>query len=502
MDDGTRKMTLSKIVGSQEQENLITQAAKSFKWSILYNIAPRLVTPFSTIILAGLLTPSDFGLVAISTFVIALATILSELGIGRTVIQYQTNIEAAASVSMWMGLITSLGIYFLLWTLAPIIAVIYNDPLVTPVIRVAALSLPLAATTTVPKALLRRNMEFERLFWVNSSFLIISAIASVVLAYLGTGFWAIIFGQLIGLFVSSVIVWVSVRWRPHIVLNWLIARSILGFSTWIMLSNFQNWLFIYADNAIAGMFMGMKSLGVYALGFNIATIIPTFIVASLSDVAYPAFCRLDGNKLEVGKSLLNLQRLTGAILFPAALGIAAIATPVVELLYGNKWQGLGTVISILVIMPGLGGIWLLNESAYTALGKPDIYTKLSIISLLALLPILWFSAPYGLLIFTVARFVGGLFLPFGNILMGKHTLNLKISIQIRSLTIPLLYSSMMFISVLFLTLQLQPFTGILGWMKLFSIAMFGAALYILMIRFLNRELWNDLVLSVRRILAR
>lgn len=497
-------MTESEITyaNSGKQETLVTQAAKSFKWSILYNVAPRLITPFSTMILAGLLTPADFGLVAISTFVIALATIISELGMGRTVIQRQTNIDEAASISMWISLVTSLGIYFILWMLAPQISAIYSDSKVTDVIRLAALSLPLGATTTVPKALLRRNMQFSRLFWVNSSFLVVSAVASVILALLGAGVWAIIFGQLIGMFISSVIVWALVKWRPLFVLNWLIARSLLGFSTWILLSNFQNWLFLYADNAIAGMFMGIKSLGVYALGFNIATIIPTFIVASLSDVAYPAFCKLGGNNLDVGKSLISLQRLTGTILFPVTLGISAIASPMVELLYGNKWQGLGTVISILVIMPGLGNIWLLNESAYTSVGKPDIYTKLSAFSLLVLLPILWFTAPYGLLIFTIVRFAGGLVLPLGNIFIGARTLRIRISTQIQSLGSPFLYAFIMFISVYLLTLQMRPFEGWLGWVKLVSAILFGAGLYIMMVRFVSRDLWNDLVMSIKRVLAR
>jgi teichuronic acid exporter len=489
-------------INSHMHDELVSKAAKSFKWSILYNVAPRVVTSFSTMVLAALLTPADFGLVAISTFVIAFASILSELGLGRTVIQRRTEFEESATASFWLSLIMSLGIYLVLWIVAPQVSLIYANSRVTEVLRVAGLSLPLGAITTVPKALFRRNMQFNILFWVNSSLLVVTAMVSVVLAFLGAGVWAVILGQLMGMATSSGIVWAMVKWHPKLIIDLPTLRSLLGFSAWIMLSNIQNWLLLYADNVIASIFLGVQGLGVYVLGFNIATLIPTFLIASISDVAYPAFCKLEGDRQEVGKSLVSLQRLTGAFLFPIALGISAIASPTVELLYGNKWQGLGTVISILVILPGLSNIWTLNESAYTSVGKPDIYTKLSALSLLLLLPTLWFIAPHGLLIFTVARFLGAIFLPIGNIFMSRRTLHISITSQLKSLISPLIPALAMFVLVSLLIWRLGPFEGSSGWIKLLSAVLTGVVIYLLMTRYLNRDLWNDLLMGVRRIFAR
>ena len=107
-----------------------------------------------------------------------------------------------------------------------------------------------------------------------------------------------------------------------------------------------------------------------------------------------------------------------AVLFPVAWGISAVAPSAVELLYGQKWQGLGTVIAILVIMPGLNVIWALSENAYQAVGRPDIWPKLAGVSLLVLLPLLWIAAPYGLLALTLARFAGAWILPLGSVLFG------------------------------------------------------------------------------------
>jgi teichuronic acid exporter len=485
-----------------QHEALVSHAARSFKWSMLYNAAPRLVTPFSTMILAALLTPADFGLVAISTLVIALASILVDLGFGKAVVQNKENVDEFASISMWFSLVMSIGIYLLIWVASPGISNLYHNLKVVNVVRVSALSLPLTALTVIPKALLRRNMQFNRLFWINSSYLVIQAIASVILAFLGLGAWSMIWGQLIGILISSVIVWATVNWRPKLIWNWSIAKIQLKFSLWIMLSSFQAWLFQYADNAIAGMFLGISAMGVYTLGFNIAILVPAFIIAALNDVAYPAFCKLQGNAEEVGQSLVSLQRITGAILFPLAFGISAVASPVIELLYGNKWQGLGTVLSMLVIMPGLSYLWNLNESAYISIGKPDIFTKISAASLLLLLPLLWFTAPYGLYIFLIARFTGAMFLPIGNIVIGARSLRLNFTKQIKPLALPFLTALAMFILVFGASSLLQPFRGISGWLKLFMLVISGAIIYVLAIRVISRGLWNDLLGGVKRVLAR
>jgi teichuronic acid exporter len=492
---------LSDAVDANEHTALVGQAARSVKWSLLYNVAPRLVTPFSAAILAALLTPVDFGLVAISTFVIALARIVVDLGFSKTVIQRQTRVKEAASIGLWASVLVSATMYLGLWIGAPWIAKAYDNARVTDVIRVAGLALPLTALATIPNALLRRDLEFRRLFWVYASFMIVQAVASVVLALAGLGYWALILGQLIGLLVSVGFVWAMVRWRPVFTFDWPLLRSMFTFSVWVMVSGFQNWLFLYADNVVAGLFLGVAGLGVYSLGFSIAILVPGFLGAALSDVAYPTFCKLQQAPREVGRSLVKLQALTAAALLPVAFGISAVAPSAVELLYGQKWQGLGAVIAILVIMPGLASIWSLNECAYQAVGRPDIWPKLAGFSLLVLLPVLWIAAPYGLLVFTFARFAAAWILPIGNVLVGRRALHLGIWEQLREFVSPLVFSVIMYLVVSFLTRWLSPLVGLSGWVKLVSIIVAGALVYCLLLRLGSRELWNRLELGVRKMLA-
>lgn len=481
---------------------LLNQAARSVKWSILYNVVPRLVTPFSTIILAALLTPADFGLVAIASFVVALGQIVVDMGLGKALIRTQENITESASIIFGVSISVAGLLYITLWFLAPWIASTYNDPDVTTVIRVASINLIMSSTMVVPKALMRRNLEFNRLFWVYSSFLISQAILSVIFAFFGFGAWSVIIGQLIGISVSVWFAWKGESWRPIPIRNWKLLRSMLNFSVWVMVSSFQEWLFTYADNVIAGIFLGVQGLGVYALGYNIATIIPGFLAASLGDVAYPTFCKIQDNVKEVGKSLVGLQRLTGAILFPLTLGISAVAEPAITLLYASKWPELGLVVAILVIMPGLSSLWVLNETAYQAIGKPGTSANISGFNLLILIPLLWLAAPYGLLVFTFARFAGAWLRPLGNIFWGFRVLEVSLKEQFLALSAPLLFSGLMFGVVSLLIHQAGPLAGLTGWIKLLGIILLGAAVYLTLLWFGSRDLCHQLIASARRILSK
>lgn len=486
--------------GADDIGSLIEQATDSVKWAFLYNAVPRLVTPFSTMILAALLTPADFGLVAISTLVIALARILVDMGLGKAVVQRQTRVDEVASLSLWLSLFVSVLLYGFLWIIAPWLSDVYDNSEVTGAIRLAGLFLPLSAAASIPTALLQRNMEFQRLFWVHSSFLVTQAVVSVCLALAEVGFWAMILGQLAGMSASAGFAWGLVRWRPRVVLDWDIARSIVGFSSWIMVSGVQAWLFLYADNAIAGMFMGVQVLGVYSLGFNLSILIPEFFVASVGDVAYPTFCRLQESPKVVGSKLLKLQMLTAAILFPLAFGISAIAEPAITLLYRDSWPGLGSIMAYLAIMPGLSCIWTLNGKAYQAVGRPDVWTKLSGCALLVLLPLLWIAGPYGMSTFVVVRFGGALLVPLANLLVVSRIFGTSVREQVEAFASPFCLSVIMFALVSGIVRLVGPFEGVIGWVRLFATITAGALVYLFLTRQTNRGLWDQLVLSLRRVL--
>jgi len=487
---------------SEEKLTLFQKAATSVKWTFLGNLLPRSISPVSTLVLAAILSPSDFGTVAVSTLVIALSQVLVGLGLGPAVVQRRTMVDEAAAASFWMSLSVAAVLYVILWFSAPWVARIYHIPLVTDVVRVSGISLILFAVGTIPSALLQRDLEFRKIFWVESLSQVTGVVVSLFLALRGGGVWALVLGPLSGVAVRSASAWGISGWCPSLSINRAVIGPLTGFGFWMMGSGFLSWLFLYADNAIAGYFFGGTGLGIYSLGFNISNLLPGLVVPALSAIAYPTFCELQADRQEVGRRLLQLQSLTAAALFPMCFGISAVAVPAFTLLYGARWQGLGEVIRMLAILPGALQIWSFNADAYRAIGRPDLWAKLSGLNILLLLPLLWLAGPYGLRTFTLARFAGAAVYPLLNIAMGGPALGISTRDQLRVLAKPFGCTTAMYLAATLMVKIMSPFDGINGWLKLFGVIAVSAYVYLVLLRITGREVWDRLLLGARQALEK
>jgi O-antigen/teichoic acid export membrane protein len=489
-------------IPSPTQAEIVGKAALSVKWTLLSSLAPRLITPLATMLLAGLLTPDDFGIVATATLVVTLAQIVVGLGMGTAVIQRQTDIEEAASAAFGLSMVVATFLYGGLWWMSPMIAAFYQNPVLVDVIRVAGLTLFLSALTSIPTALLQRQLDFRRLFWIGAAPQIVTAISSVVFAWIFESYWALVIGQLAGLAINVALVWHASAWRPQRIFNPVLARSLFIFGLWIMASSFQSWLFLYGDNAIIAYYLGVRQLGEYSLGFNMANLLPGMLVVPLAVIAYPAFCAIqDKGPREVGLNMLKLQRVIAAILFPVCFGISAIAIPAVSLVYGDKWPQLGMVIHWLILMPGLSHIWSLNADAYRAIGQPQVWTKVALINLLVLMPLLMVIVPLGTKPFVIARFLGAALYPMLNIIIGGRVLNLSVKEQLQPFYSTLIPSVVMYLLIGFLVAALAPFQGPSGWLKLTTIILIGASIYLGGIKWRDPDLWQSVLSSIFRTFA-
>lgn len=482
-----------------DELRLLEQAVRSVKWSVLASLIPRLVTPLSTILLAAILLPDDFGTVAVSTLVVNLARIGVELGLGPAVIQRRTKVNEAASVAFWLCISIAILAYGAIWFSSPSLARLYNMPRLTGIIRVSGVALICVGFSSIPIALLQRNLDFRRLFWITSFPQIVAAIISIGWAILGGGIWALVIGPLVGETLRTLSVWRHSIWRPGLVFDARLLGEISRFSFWVVLSGVQTWLFLQADNAVAGLFLSAHDLGIYSLGFNIGTLFPGLIVASLSVIAYPVFCSL--HEAQIGPSLVKLQTLAASVLFPIVFGISAVSGPAALLIYGERWDGLGTVTSILVIMPGLSNLWSLNSDSYRALGRPDMWVKIAFLSLTGLFPILLITGPMGVIPFTLGRFAGSILLPVVNVAIGARLLGLSVQEQLTPLVSPFISALLMFVIVFAGSELLWPFVGVVGWLKLLCLMGFGSLIYCIFLSKLNRSLSLDLLHAFRRIMS-
>jgi PST family polysaccharide transporter len=186
------------------------------KWSFLAELVSKAITLIVFIVLARLLTPEDFGVMSAALMVIAFSQILWEAGMGKALIQRQTDIEDAANVAFWINL--GLGVLIaglLFWGAQPIALTFFQDARVTPVLQIMTLQVLLGALSSVQTALLQKEMDFKKLFWVRMATVALPGFASIPLAWGGMGYWALVAGTLTGQAVQVMMLWRMSEWRPR-----------------------------------------------------------------------------------------------------------------------------------------------------------------------------------------------------------------------------------------------------------------------------------------------
>jgi PST family polysaccharide transporter len=464
--------------GFQVVSNIKTNAIRSVKWTALGEIASRSIQPITTLILARLLTPTDFGLVGVAMIVISLAQIFQDFGLGKTLIQRQTEINKSSNVIFWTNLTFSFFLYLILFVIAPLLSEFFHEPKVTKVLRVLCLQIVLVSLVSVHQALFQRQFQFKQLFLIRLFSATIPGVVSIPLAFYNIGVWALVFGTLIGALFQVFLYWRLSPWRPRFNYDYQLAKKLLGFSSWVALEALLGWLLMCGDSIILGHFLGVKELGIYRTGVIFVMLVFGTFLSHFTPIAFSAFSRLQSNLDELKQTFLKIMKIICFVSFPIGIGFVIFAKQGSSIIFEEKWNGIEIVIAIIGMKDAITWFVGLNPEIYRAIGRPDINSKLLFVALIYYIPIYIFAAPYGLLTFCFARFAVAI------VSMGLHFF---VANKILKLPFTYLYSCVRvpFISGLIIAIVIYPltnvsgdFVGMLGLFKLIGIIILGGIIYI------------------------
>jgi O-antigen/teichoic acid export membrane protein len=376
------------------------------KWSVLSELATRLIQPIVFLVMARLLTPEDYGVIGAAGAVLSLSQVLWDTGLGRALIQRENDVECAANVVFWTNLFLAIVVSCFLLIAADWIATfIFKDARVAAVIRVQGLALPLGACASVQTALFQRHLKFKNLFWIRLISIGAPGLASIPLALTGAGYWALVVGVLAGALVQTLSLWRASVWRPSWTYDWNMARSLIRFGFWVMLSSLLAWMILWMDVLLIGMFMNSATLGLYRTGTLFVTTIFTLFLGPIMPVLYSYMSRLQGDPIRLKATLLRVNRLV--FLFSALLGagLFLVRQPLAEVVFGSRWAGVGEVIGWFGLSQGLSWLVSANMESYRAMGRPDIETKVMLIGVVIYIPVYAITAAIGLREFLYVRFL-------------------------------------------------------------------------------------------------
>lgn len=348
--------------------------AHALKWSFGAELASRAIQPIAFIVLARLLVPSDFGVISAAMMVAALAEIFCDAGMGNAVVQRQNQLKEAANAAFWVNLGLGAVVGTLLFFSADFIArEMFHDARVAAVLQVGVVQVLLVALSSVQTALLQKEMAFQKLFWVRFVTVTLPGLASVPLALHGCGYWALVAGSLAGQLAQTVLLWRMSTWRPTLGIDLGVLKDVMRFGFWAAASGVLAWFFMWADSLIVGMYLGSHDLGLYRTGNQFTTIVFAMLLAPVLPVLYSHLSRV-ADMQSIRKTMELTIRFLVLIGIPIGLALIILAPEIEFLVFGQKWQGIASVVGVLGLMHGIAWTVGMNGEAYRALGRPRIET--------------------------------------------------------------------------------------------------------------------------------
>ena len=460
----------------EQNSSLARAAVRGTSWTYIAFYSGKLMVFFSMIVLARLLTRDDFGVVGYALAILGFLDVVKDLGIGSAVIYYKDR--QVADTAFWLNLGTGVSLFVLVWALAPLISIYFNDPRAAQVTRVLALSFPLNALGSTHEALLIKDLQFGKKFLPDIARAITKGVIAISLAFMGFGPWSLIYSQLAGVSISVIVLWRLVRWRPSTAFDAEGARSLLTFGLPIVGMNLISAFALNVDYLLVGRYLGSEALGVYALAFRIPELTILQFCVIVAQVVFPVFNKMrdDIGALKVG--FLETARYVALITVPVGLGMALLAEPFVLAFFGEKWIDAAPVMRAIAIYSLLISLGFNAGDVYKAQGRPGMLTRISILHVVLLVPALLWAVRVSASVITVGWVQASIafILSAVYLLVALKMINISVSQLFNSLKPPVLPGIGLagaVIGVLNISGDLSPWIQLMAGISCGAVAYFG-----------------------------
>lgn len=447
----------------------------SLFWKLMERGGTQGVQFIVQVVLARLLLPEEYGIISLTTIFIAIANVFIQQGFGTALVQRKNIKEEEISTVFFLNLLVAFILYFIIFLISPIVAAFYEQPILTNVLRVLALSLFLGAINSVQNAIVARRMQFKRFFYSSLSGIIISGIIGIIFAYKGFGVWALVVNQILNLLISTIVLWFTVKWRPKLVFRIKEIKELFSFGWRVLCSSFIDTVYNEMYGLVIGKVYSSEMLGYYNRGQQFPKIIATNLDSSISTVMLPTLSSQQDNRNTV-KNIMRRAIMTSSFLvFPTMIGLAAIAEPMVKIVLTDKWLNCVHFIQMLCISYVFLPVHTSNLQAINAIGRSDIFLKLEIIKKTLGVVFLLIGLKFGIYVLVALKIVHSLISTFINSYPNRKLLNYSFKEQMKdimpafilSIVMGIVVYSISFIKISnIILLIIQIIIGILFYMSL------------------------------------
>ena len=383
-----------------DDNSLQSKVIYATKWSTITEIAAKLVSPVTNMVLARILAPEAFGVVATVTMIISFAEMFTDSGFQKYLVQHEFKDEdekyKSANIAFWTNLAMAVLLWGCIFFSREQLARLVGSPRLGNVIAIACLQLPLTSFSSIQMALHRRDFDFKTLFIVRSIAFCIPFVITIPLALMGLGYWALIIGTLAIQLSNAVFLTRKSKWKPKFSYSFAVLKEMFAFSIWSLIEAISIWLTSWADAFIIGSVLNQYYLGLYKTSTTMVNALMALIVASTTPVLFSTLSRLQNDEVKFSSIFLRFQRIVSILVFPLGVGVFLYSDLATRILLGSQWTEASGVI----------GIWALTSSimivfghycseVYRAKGMPRLSFFAQALHLIVLFPACIISSKYG-----------------------------------------------------------------------------------------------------------
>lgn len=372
-----------------------TGVLSNFLWRFAERCGAQLVTFIVSIVLARLLAPEDYGQITLITVFTTILQVFVDSGLGTALIQKKDADDLDFSSVFYFNLAMCMVLYAGMFFAAPFIADFYNDVTLTPIIRVISLTIVISGIRGIQQSYVSRNMMFKKFFYTTLVGTIFSACLGIGLAYAGCGVWALVAQQLSNIAVGTLMLWVTVKWRPKRVFSWSRLKGLLSYGWKLLASSLLDTVYNNIRSLIIGRMYSSADLAYYDQGKKFPYTIVTNINASIDSVLLPSMSSEQDNRDNVRSMTRRAIKTSTYVMAPLMMGLAFCAEPIVRLVLTDKWLACVPFLRIFCITYMFYPIHTANLNAIKAMGRSDLFLKLEIVKkvvgMAILLSTMWFG---------------------------------------------------------------------------------------------------------------
>lgn len=382
--------------------------SKSIGWSFFSEVAAKFIVPITNMILARILTPEDFGVIAMCNMIISFADIITDAGFGKYLIQRDfTNIQEKykyADVAFWSNISLSIVIFINIVIFRHNIGYYLHDMKYAKIISIASLQLVFTSISSIQIALLRRDFLFKKLGLIRIVMVIFPLFFTIPFAYFTRNYWALIIGNLISSFLYSLLLTIVSTWKPSFFYSLSYLKDMFYFSFWSLCEGIAHWIIFWFDTFLVAQFYSEYYVGLYKNSSNMVVSIMGMISATASPILFSALSRLQNDYRKFQEVYFSIQKLMAYLIFPMGIVLYCYQKVVTYILFGERWKEASHVVGAWGIMMMVSLLfYTFPAEIFKSRGIPKVLFFFQIMYLIFMIPISFWAIKFSFLDFVYIR---------------------------------------------------------------------------------------------------